>query len=71
MTNDWILDVLADLQTFAKKNGLTAFERQLAVAANVAAQDLASNQIIAPTVAQGDLGHAGILHQATARSPNA
>ena len=71
MTNDWIIDVLADLRTFAGKNDLTALERQLAVAANVASKDLASSQIIAPSTAQGDMGHAGILHRATARSPNA
>lgn len=71
MTNDWILDVLADLQTFAGKNGLTALEEQLVVATSVASRDLASNQIIAREVAQGDLGHARIFHRATARSPNA
>ena len=71
MTNDWIIDVLADLQTFAGNNGLTALEQQLVEATSVASRELASNQIIAPSAAQGDMGHAGILHRATARSPNA
>ena len=71
MTKDWILDVLADLQTFAGKNNLTALERQLAVATQVATRDLASNQIIAPAAAQGDVGHAGIIHRAIERGPNA
>ena len=71
MTKDWILDVLADLQAFAGKNDLTALERQLAVAAKVATRDLASNQIAAPGAAQGDVGHAGIIHRAIARGPDA
>ena len=71
MTNDWILDVLADLQSFARKNELAALERQLVIAANVAAKELASSHLIAPGAAQGDVGHAGILHRATAGGPNA
>ena len=70
MKKDWILDVLADLQTFAGKNDLTALERQLAIAAEVAIRDLASNQIVAPGAAQRDVGHAGIIHRAIARGPN-
>ena len=71
MTNDWILDVIADLQAFARKNGLSALERQLDVAAQVAVQELASGHIVAPVAAQGDVGHVGILHRATAGGPNA
>ena len=71
MTNEWILDVLADLRSFANKNKLTALERQLGVASNAAIRDLASNQIVAPGATQGDMGHAGILHRAAARGPNA
>jgi hypothetical protein len=71
MTKDWILDVLADLQTFAGKNDLTALERQLAIATKAATRDLASNQIVAPRAAQGDVGHVGIIHRAIARGPNA
>ncbi len=71
MTNDWILDVIADLQAFARKNGLSALEQQLDVAAQVAAQELASSHIVAPGAAQGDVGHVRILHRATAGGPNA
>ena len=42
MKNDWILDVLADLNAFAKANGLKALAEQLEDTSLVAAAELAS-----------------------------
>ncbi|MCF3593502.1 hypothetical protein LZG00_05775 [Rhodobacteraceae bacterium LMO-12] len=42
MKNDWILDVLADLKTFALSNGLPVLAEQLEDTAIVAAAELAS-----------------------------
>ena len=44
MAHDWILDVLADLRTFAGKNGLNATERELDRLMVVATAELASGQ---------------------------
>ena len=41
MQNEWILDVLADLKTFAQKNGLGALAEQLDDTRLVAATELA------------------------------
>lgn len=40
--NDWILDVLADLKTFASTNGLVALAEQLDDTQLVAAAELSS-----------------------------
>lgn len=42
MANEWILDVLADLRSFARKNSLSALASQLDDAALVAAAEIAS-----------------------------
>ena len=42
MHNDWILDVLADLRSFAQQNGLTVLAEQLDDTRLVAATELAS-----------------------------
>lgn len=42
MQNEWILDVLADLKTFAQKNGLGVLAEQLDDTRLVAATELAS-----------------------------
>lgn len=42
MQNDWIIDVLADLNAFAQCNGLPALATQLEEAAVVASVELAS-----------------------------
>jgi len=41
MRNEWILDVLADLQTFARDNGLSVLAEQLDDTRLVAATELA------------------------------
>ena len=42
MGHDWILDVLADLQTFARANGLPTLAAQLTDASFVARAEIAS-----------------------------
>lgn len=42
MQNDWILDVLADLKSFATSNGMTALAEHLDDATLVAAAEIAS-----------------------------
>lgn len=42
MQNDWMLDVLADLKSFAATNGLAAIEDQLDRTIHVAHRDLTS-----------------------------
>ncbi len=66
MTNEWILDVLVDLRTFAVKNGLSGLEKQLDQADAVADKELASEQANAPEAAQRGLKRAGIIHRAVA-----
>jgi hypothetical protein len=41
MTHGWILDVLADLKAYARKNGLTALAEQLDDTRHVAVAELA------------------------------
>ena len=50
MQNDWILDVLADLKTFARQNGLSSLASQLDDTQVVAAVEIAS-------VAEGQTDH--------------
>lgn len=58
MANDWILDVLSDLRTFARSNGLPALASQLDDATLIAATELASQE--GPlTTERWDAGHAG------------
>ena len=54
MTNDWILDVLADLKTFADTNGLGALSLQLDETATIAAAEISSRSIRVKTEAYGD-----------------
>ena len=42
MSNEWILDVLADLKTFARTNGMLVLADQLDDAVLVAASEIAS-----------------------------
>jgi len=42
MKNDWILDVLADLKTFATANGMPALAEQLAETAELAAVEISN-----------------------------
>ena len=53
--NDWILDVLADLKTFADANGLGTLAEQLNDTKLIAAAEIASKAEEAR--AQSDVGH--------------
>ncbi|MCA0042666.1 hypothetical protein [Celeribacter litoreus] len=44
MRNDWILDVLADLRTFAEQNGLSASAEQLGDTCLVIAAELSNRE---------------------------
>ena len=69
MKEDWILDVLAYLRTFAGKNGLSESERQIDQAMIAVANELTSCRI-AQRTAQRDMTHAGTLFGSTAESRN-
>ena len=55
MTNDWMIDVLADLRAFAGKNGLFRLEDELGRALNVAAEELSAQSRVVTFV--GAEGH--------------
>lgn len=61
MTNEWMLDVLADLRTFSKENGLTMTGKQIDLVMAVAAAEIASVQGIAPETARRGIGIANRL----------
>ena len=52
--NDWILDVLADIQSFASANGLGALAEQLDDTKLIAAAEIASQTEKVPV--QSDIG---------------
>ena len=56
MAHDWILDVLADLKTYAKKNGLSALAIELDDAALIATTEIASTEGKAPLAAVQNAG---------------
>ncbi|KAF0675316.1 hypothetical protein [Profundibacterium mesophilum] len=45
MTNDWLIDVLADLKAFADKNEYAALAVQLERTANITASELAAHEV--------------------------
>ncbi len=61
MQNEWILDVLTDLRTFARSNGLGALARQLDETRQVAASELAST-------GEGSAGHESSPNLAAGRN---
>ncbi|MDJ0630524.1 MAG: hypothetical protein QNJ44_19865 [Rhodobacter sp.] len=62
MANDWILDVLADLKTYAQKNGLSALAEQLEDTMLIAATEIASTEGKAPSAALSDAGTTGHVY---------
>lgn len=56
MAHDWILDVLADLKTYATKNGLSALADELDEATLIAATEIASAEGKAPLAAARHAG---------------
>ncbi len=60
MKYDWILDVLADLKTFANANGLDALAEQLDDTQLIAATEIASKAEKVGAQAHGDEAATGI-----------
>ena len=54
--NEWILDVLADLKTFASANGMGALAEQLDDTKLVAAAEIASQKEEARSLGHGEQG---------------
>ena len=71
MANEWILDVLADLKTFASNNDLPAVESGLDDLAVVAAAELASNEGTASVIARREFDNAGLVLRAHGGGRNA
>lgn len=71
MANDWIIDVLADLKTYATKNGMSALSRQLEDTTLIAASEIASSQEKALEAANWEVGNTGRLYRAYAERQNA
>lgn len=59
METDWILDVLADLRTFARQNGLPALAEQIEEASLLAAVEIASTAEGLPWHEHGPAGKIG------------
>ena len=56
MAHDWIFDVLADLKTYATKNGLSALADELDEATLIAATEIASMEGKPPAAATSHAG---------------
>lgn len=69
MTNDWMLDVLADLRDFAGRNGLGVTEQHLNQTLVAVADDLASVKRIAHGTAR-NISYVGEFSRSTAESQN-
>lgn len=66
MANDWIIDVLADLKSFAAENGLPTLASQLDETALIAAAELSSNESAAAEVVSWEVGQPGRHHRTVA-----
>ena len=66
MTHNWILDVLADLKTYARKNDLVALAELLDDARHVAAAELAQRACVNGLVTLEGREPAGPPHDARA-----
>lgn len=62
MNADWVLDVLADLRTFAKQNQFTRLAEQLDDSILIAAADLKRARDTSNARAEGHEGEARIAH---------
>ena len=67
MANDWIIDVLADLRTYAGTNGLNALAERLDEATLVAAAEIASRGDCATDGTQFGTTHRQALARPIAR----
>ncbi len=72
MAHNWIFDVLADLKTYAKKNGLSALAEQLDDTTLIAATEIASIEGRWPdTAASNDDATPGYVFRQHAECKNA
>ena len=69
MANDWMLDVLADLKSFAESNGLGATERQLEQVMITVSDELRSMRGFAQGTVQ-NISHVGDVYRAVTESRN-
>ena len=71
MANDWIIDVLADLRTYATTNGLSALACQLDDATLIAATEIASKDDRAPETVKWEVGKTGRIYRTAATRESA
>ena len=71
MANGWIIDVLADLETYANKNGLPTLSRHLEDTTLVAVKEIASLDRKAQETAGWEIGTTGRLYRANPASESA
>ena len=71
MTNDWILDVLADLRTFAQENDLPSLAASLEDTSLIAAAEITSAETGVRSAPRGDVGHVGSVLRAHGERRNA
>ena len=60
MGNTWIIDVIADLKTFADQNELPLLSRQLSETAKVAVAEITAYVGDVPALPPGEDGYVGI-----------
>ena len=70
MSNTWILDVLADLKSFAQRNDLNALAEQLDDTTLIAATEIASKEGGARSALNADVAGSGNIHRRLGRSEN-
>lgn len=63
MRNDWIIDVLTDLSSFARRNGYLALAEQLEDTKLVAAGELAAAPGVEHAPAPGRTHRAAVAHE--------
>lgn len=68
MGNDWIVDVLADLRSFAQKNDLPVLAAHLTDTACVAQAEIAQTTPTVPLSAQGEAAATRSVHIQTGAS---
>lgn len=71
MHYQWILDVLNDLRTFAKANGLQALAEQLDDTTLIAAADIAQATRLLAGMGEPDARQTGAVHRQRAANDNA
>lgn len=59
MQNEWLLDVLLDLSSFAEANGLTKLSDQLDLTREVAAAEISSCRVAAGGISRSDAEQVG------------